>query len=537
MKKKWIASGVAACFAAASLGTPIAVGLAADRITLSDLVQAAKLMVNGTELTPEQLEKYDLTGDGRLTLSDIVQMAKQFTEEMTPEPTAAPAVMITPESAQAIALGDVEGASSSAQALKCELDSDDGLHVYEVEFQYSGARYEYEIEAFNGNILKSSWERRPSEGFEGAPMALDEAVAFVLGRVPGASQTNVIAELETEDGVPVYDIEVKYGELEYEAVIVRSTGELIKWSKKAVFSPGGSTPPAPAPTPASSQSPASPDATVTPATMISENEAKRIAAELVPGASAEDIRQCKLDRENGVQVYEIELYQVPREYSFHIRAVNGAVLKQSWEQPPTAGYTGSPMDRDGAAQDLASRVSGAPVSSVRTSYDTSHGTEVVEAELDWDGFEYDATYVRATGELIEWSAEAANYTSIGPSQVPGQETAIPTPPAAEPSPSRAPEATASPTPIVAEPSPSIPPSPTVAPVVTSIPDKLIGSEAAKNIALSRVPGADASNVVKIDLDHDHGRQVYEIEIMYNMAEYEIKVDAISGEVIEFEIDH
>ena len=45
--------------------------------------------------------------------------------------------------------------------------------------------------------------------------------------------------------------------------------------------------------------------------------------------------------------------------------------------------------------------------------------------------------------------------------------------------------------------------------------QLISVEKAKTIALAQVPGANESHLGEIDLDREHGRMEYEIEIFYN----------------------
>ena len=65
----------------------------------------------------------------------------------------------------------------------------------------------------------------------------------------------------------------------------------------------------------------------------------------------------------------------------------------------------------------------------------------------------------------------------------------------------------------------------------------ITMEKAKSIALAQVPGANQSHFGKIDLDYDHGRAVYEIEIFYNNSKYEFDIDASTGEIIGTEVKH
>ena len=61
--------------------------------------------------------------------------------------------------------------------------------------------------------------------------------------------------------------------------------------------------------------------------------------------------------------------------------------------------------------------------------------------------------------------------------------------------------------------------------------QLISVAKAKSIALSQVPGANESHLGEVDLDREHGRMVYEIEIFYNNSKYEYDIDAVTGEIV------
>ena len=61
--------------------------------------------------------------------------------------------------------------------------------------------------------------------------------------------------------------------------------------------------------------------------------------------------------------------------------------------------------------------------------------------------------------------------------------------------------------------------------------QLISVAKAKSIALSQVPGANESHLGEIDLNREHGRMVYEIEIFYNNSKYEYDIDAVTGEIV------
>lgn len=63
---------------------------------------------------------------------------------------------------------------------------------------------------------------------------------------------------------------------------------------------------------------------------------------------------------------------------------------------------------------------------------------------------------------------------------------------------------------------------------------LISQAQANTIALNRVGGG---NIVKSYLDYDDGYQKYEITIIWGMYEYDIDVDARTGNIISYEMDH
>lgn len=127
------------------------------------------------------------------------------------------------------------------------------------------------------------------------------------------------------------------------------------------------------------------------------------------------------------------------------------------------------------------------------------------------------------------------------------------PPSATPSavPSAVPSATPSPSPVQSA-APSA--SPTAAPVSSPVQSAAGGNagqggagngaqygqgnydaEACRQIALQHA-GVDASQAVftKTELEHDHGQKYYELEFYTASAEFEYKVDTVSGTVLEAE---
>ncbi len=61
---------------------------------------------------------------------------------------------ITPEQAKAIALAHAKVDAAKADFDKTELDEDDGVVYYDIEFKANGVEFEYEIDAVSGQVLK-----------------------------------------------------------------------------------------------------------------------------------------------------------------------------------------------------------------------------------------------------------------------------------------------------------------------------------------------------------------------------------------------
>ena len=59
---------------------------------------------------------------------------------------------------------------------------------------------------------------------------------------------------------------------------------------------------------------------------------------------------------------------------------------------------------------------------------------------------------------------------------------------------------------------------------------LIGTEKAKSFALAKVPGADSSAVLRVELDRDDGVQLYEVKIRFDGVEHELDIDGYTGAV-------
>ena len=203
------------------------------------------------------------------------------------------------------------GLSESEITLKkIKLDYDDGVVEYEVDFSTAQREYEYEINASTGAVLSFESEFlgavQPNASGSTAAVSLEEAKQAAL-RHAGVSADSVTftkTKQDMDDGRAVYDIEFYDAGQEYDCEIDASTGEIISYDCKnfsAPISSGGAG--------------------------ISEEEARSIAQKRAPQAQ---IVSCKLDRDDGQLVYEIEMREGRIEYECEIRQADGVILQ--WEQ-------------------------------------------------------------------------------------------------------------------------------------------------------------------------------------------------------------
>lgn len=161
------------------------------------------------------------------------------------EPAAAG--QITMDEAIAIALKDAGFAEKDVKGLHAELDRDDGITYYDVEFYQGSKEYDYEIHAETGKILKpvkkaattgSSTSKSDSSGSSSGAstsknITKDQAISKALSHA-GLKKSQVSrlrAELDKDDGVTLYEIEFETAQWEYEYEVNAKTGKILKAEK------------------------------------------------------------------------------------------------------------------------------------------------------------------------------------------------------------------------------------------------------------------------------------------------------------------
>ena len=157
------------------------------------------------------------------------------------------------EGAKQIALAHAKVALKDVTFIKAEIDYEDGIKVYDIDFYSGNVEYDYEINAATGSILSVDWdiedysipapEPAPTEVPAPAPaptaapaptqpaapstISAERAKQIALSHAGVGGARFIKVELDTDDGVQVYEIEFKVGNVEYEYDINAISGEII----------------------------------------------------------------------------------------------------------------------------------------------------------------------------------------------------------------------------------------------------------------------------------------------------------------------
>ncbi len=204
----------------------------------------------------------DTTAAGTVAVTESAAVAETTTPTITETTAAAQNPAATPETtavagggtagqaaewigedrAREIALGRAEG--TNPNVYKLYQDWDDGRIVYEGEMVDDSYRYDFEIDAATGDVLKWEWEKRRTgnstqeagngQTGTGNAISTDDASSIALEKAQGTNPWIVEIGLERENGRQVYEGEMRDDSYEYDFEIDASTGEVLQWEVEAL---------------------------------------------------------------------------------------------------------------------------------------------------------------------------------------------------------------------------------------------------------------------------------------------------------------
>lgn len=139
---------------------------------------------------------------------------------------------ISREEALAIALADAGVPEGDAYHIKNETDSDNGIPLYDIEFETDYGDYDFEVAMADGRIVGADYEVDEEwlDALGGSPVTAEEAASIVAGKIPGASAADVDIWEESGDGRGRYEGELFLDGMEYEFEIDPQTGRIFDWN-------------------------------------------------------------------------------------------------------------------------------------------------------------------------------------------------------------------------------------------------------------------------------------------------------------------
>ena len=169
-------------------------------------------------------------------------LAKLSVEELKDLAEAgAPAMLIGTDKAMdiaAAAFGKASTAKMAYSAVDPELDESPAHYEVEIKSQ-TGEEFEYKVDAYTGAILESKREAadgtevpvvQPSKPAASGDIGYAKAKSVALNHagVSEGKAYDMDIELDDEDGILVYEIEFKSGNMEYSYEINAATGAILK---------------------------------------------------------------------------------------------------------------------------------------------------------------------------------------------------------------------------------------------------------------------------------------------------------------------
>ena len=158
------------------------------------------------------------------------------------------------EGAKQIALAHAKVAQKDVTFIKAELETENGRLVYDIEFYSGNVEYDYDIDAVSGDIISNDFDienysipAQPTEAPAPAPaptaapapakaassgISAERARQIALSHAGVGSAHFTKVELDTEDGIRVYEIEFKVGNVEYDYDINAATGAIVSSSSE-----------------------------------------------------------------------------------------------------------------------------------------------------------------------------------------------------------------------------------------------------------------------------------------------------------------
>ena len=226
---------------------------------------------------------------------------------------------VTIDEAKEIALKYAGVTSDQVSFIKAEMDLDNGIQKYDIEFYHGSKEYDYEINSTNGEIIKYDYDIEynnnvnNTNNINSAVNISEEQAKEIALKHAGVTSDQVSfikVEMDLDNGIQKYDIEFYHGSKEYDYEINSANGEIIKYDYDIEYNNNVNN-----------------TNNINSAVNISEEQAKEIALKHA-GVTSNQVSFIKveMDLDNGIKKYDIEFYYNNIEYSYEIDTNTGDIL-------------------------------------------------------------------------------------------------------------------------------------------------------------------------------------------------------------------
>jgi len=283
-------------------------------MTLGKAQLISRIVAQDSRYTFEELAKLNIN-----ELNLLSQSATNPVEDVQTLGKPSDKLYIGTDAAKQAALTHAGYTAELATYVEVEMDYDDGVMLYEVEFTVGGYEYDYDIDAKTGAVLKSEKEpvedpipagpNTPPDGKIGETLAVQTALTHA-----GLTEnqiTGLKVKFDSDDGKAHYDVSFHAGGYEYEYEIGAYNPTVLKFEKERDDDRKETVD-----TPVSGEQ-----------TLIGKDAATIVALKHA-NLTKDQVKdlEVELDEENGAKRYEVSFQSGGWEYDYEIDALTGAVV-------------------------------------------------------------------------------------------------------------------------------------------------------------------------------------------------------------------
>ena len=144
---------------------------------------------------------------------------------------------ITIDLAKEIALNHAKLTADQVSFIRTESEFDDGIEKYNIEFYYNNQKYDYDINAVNGQIIQYDLEGVINNSQNNlnstANISIEQAKEIALNHANLTSNQVIFSrtELDYDNGIQKYEVEFYYNNREYSYEINANTGDILGYEQ------------------------------------------------------------------------------------------------------------------------------------------------------------------------------------------------------------------------------------------------------------------------------------------------------------------